>query len=501
MLVLCALPVVLRFALLRHDPVPAPQIADDFSNLLLGDTLAHGRLANPSHPMRRFFETAFVLQEPAYSSIYPPGQGIVLALGELIFRQPWAGILLADGLLCALCYWALRAWTTSTRALAGGLLAVLLFGPLGDWTNQYWGGLLPGIAGCLVFGALPRLRKSWTIPDALLLGIGLALQLMARPFEFTLLLPIVLYFLLPIPRNKLLQISLAIAAALFPAALLMLLQDKAVTGHWTTMPYILSRSQYGVPTTFTFQPLPKPEKPLTREQKEDYDAQCENHDEIPNSFRGFLKRWAQRVPDYGYFFPPPLLTALPFFLLSFRSRRTWSVFATLVFFSLGTNFYPYFYPNYVAVLIPLFLLITVTGLGNLNRIRLRNVAVGRGAVWLIALVCAGQFFWFYGSRLADRGTADYPWASWGLDTSDSYHDRIGILKQLARSPGSQLVFVHIGDDEDIQQWIQNKADIDHSPVIWALDLGSAENAKLLAYYPGRAAWRLLAAQPKLEPYK
>jgi len=37
--------------------------------------------------------------------------------------------------------------------------------------------------------------------------------------------------------------------------------------------------------------------------------------------------------------------------------------------------------------------------------------------------------------------------------------------------------------------------------VWALDLGTVENAKLLAFYPGRTAWRLLAAEPKLEPYK
>jgi hypothetical protein len=496
MLALIALPIVLRLALLAHNPVPAPQIADDFSNLLLGDTLAHGRLANPAHPMHRFFETAFVLQEPSYSSIYPPGQGIVLAVGELFFRQPWAGVLLASGVLCGLCYWALLAWTTSVRAFAGGLLAVLLFGPLGDWTNQYWGGLVSGIAGCLVFGALPRLRHSGTIRHALLLGAGLGLQLITRPFEFTLLLTVVLFFLTPtVLRN--LPKAVAIAAVMVPAMLLMLLQDRAVTGHWTTMPYMLSRTQYGVPTTFVFQPVPKPERQLTREQKEDYDAQCENHDDIPNTFRGFLRRWLQRVLDYGYFFPLPLLLAVPFSLLSLRS----SVVATLLFFSLGTNFYPYFYPNYIAVLIPLFLLITVTGLGNLHRVRLRNAAVGRVVVWLIALVCVGQFLWIYGSRMTGHGGPPYPWASWGLDTDDYYQERIAILNRLAHEPGSQLVFVHIGDDEDIQQWMQNAADIDRAHVIWSLDLGSAENAKLLEFYPGRVPWRLKAGVPKLEPYK
>src|ERR1700689_2895405 len=43
MLVLTAVPVLLRLALLAHNPVPTPRVADDFSYLLLGDTLAHFR--------------------------------------------------------------------------------------------------------------------------------------------------------------------------------------------------------------------------------------------------------------------------------------------------------------------------------------------------------------------------------------------------------------------------------------------------------------------------
>src|ERR1700685_2986354 len=71
-----AAPVILRLALLGQHPVPTPRVADDFSYLLLADTLAHFRLANPMHPMRRFFEGVFILQEPSYSSIFPLGQGL-----------------------------------------------------------------------------------------------------------------------------------------------------------------------------------------------------------------------------------------------------------------------------------------------------------------------------------------------------------------------------------------------------------------------------------------
>src|SRR5579862_8898987 len=111
MLFLGLLVVALRLALLPVHSVPTPAGADDFSFLLLGDTLAHFRLANPPNPMRQFFETTFVLQSPSYSSIYPLGQGLVLAFGQLFFGQPWVGVLLSMAALCALCYWMLRGWT------------------------------------------------------------------------------------------------------------------------------------------------------------------------------------------------------------------------------------------------------------------------------------------------------------------------------------------------------------------------------------------------------
>ena len=86
-LLLALLPIALRLMLLPQAPVPIPRTPDDFSFALLGDTLAHFRLANPVHPMSRFFETNFVLQDPTYSSIYPLGQGLALAFGELIFHS------------------------------------------------------------------------------------------------------------------------------------------------------------------------------------------------------------------------------------------------------------------------------------------------------------------------------------------------------------------------------------------------------------------------------
>ena len=74
-LILISLPVLLRILLLPTQPVPQPRVHDEFSNLLVADTLVHGRLANPTHRHYNHFETIYVLQQPSYSSIYPVGAG------------------------------------------------------------------------------------------------------------------------------------------------------------------------------------------------------------------------------------------------------------------------------------------------------------------------------------------------------------------------------------------------------------------------------------------
>lgn len=541
MLLLAALPVALRLLLLANHPIPTPDIYDEFGHLLVADTLRHFRLANPAHSLHQFFETFFVLQEPTYSSIYPIGQGLSLAIGRLIFGVPWAGVVLSTAALCALCYWMLRAWTTPAWALAGGLLAVFEFGPLSQWMNTYWGGSFAAAGGCLVFGALPRLRDRGSPAAGALLGIGLAMNLITRPYEGIFLGLSVILFLIPVLRNVLRQAdqsakgaarttepdtavnaprsvlrvtkrrtigrSLLIAAVvLLPAIGVTLLQNRRVTGSWTTLPYQLSQYQYGVPASLTFQPDPIPHRELTPQQQLEYKAQLAFRPDR-ETIETYLLRLEYRVRFYRFFFLPPLFAALPFFLWALKEKRFQWVSLTLLIFALGINFFPAFQLHYLAAVTCLFVLMSVAGLERLSRI-------SPDAARLILFLSIAYFGFWYTLHLFDSSRlslAFRPYETWDGLNHGNPERRIMVAHQLAElvthvstmPPGKLLVFVRYSPQHIFQdEWVWNDADIDAARIVWARDLGPSENEKLRAYYPDRTALLLEPDYrvPKLAPY-
>src|SRR6266849_1268313 len=79
-----------------------------------------------------------------------------------------------------------------------------------------------------------------------------------------------------------------------------------------------------------------------------------------------------------------------------------------------------------------------------------------------------------------------------------------ILSQLSDLPGRQLIIVRYRPDHALlaPDLADSDADIDHIRIIWARDMGPAENEELIRYYGARGAWLLDAdvIPPKFAPY-
>src|SRR5579871_1107122 len=129
-----------RAAALPVLPVPTPKVDDEFSHLLLADTLVHGRLANPTPPLWELFETLEVNMVPTYSSVYPPMQGLFLAVGRVISGSAFVGVMLSVAAMCGAICWMLQGWLPEEWAFLGGLIAVMRYGVFTYWNDGYMGG-------------------------------------------------------------------------------------------------------------------------------------------------------------------------------------------------------------------------------------------------------------------------------------------------------------------------------------------------------------------------
>jgi hypothetical protein len=417
--------------------------------------------------------------------------------------------------LAAALFWALEGWFAPAWALFGTLLALPLCS-FSYWMNSYMGGSVAAIGGALVAGAYPRLtgRLAGRKRDnaAWALGAGFVLLFFTRPYEGLLIaVPTVALVLLA-------RVSVGawarIACVGLAGAAAMGYYDQRVTGNPFQLPYFEYQAQYQATPQFNVQSLAAP-KQFRYEYMRLIDevwerTQWENARRprflvdrplqwvaAAAMFAGgtgsFLPLIALRasVVDQGavlnlsnlvriFFTGAMVLAPVAIFAWPLaRDRRTRFAVVLVAASIAGSFFSSAFYQHYAAPAVAP-ILILITGASR----RLRQTSLGTLAA-LIPLAAIGMSV-LDGAPALLREPALLRVAG-----------RARIEESVKDHPGRHLIIVrYSGGLRPIEEWVYNGADLDRASVLWAHDLGPAENRRLISYFHDREVWLF---QPNIDP--
>lgn len=460
---------------------PIPDNHDEFSYLLAADTFAHGRLTNPTHPFWEHFETFHVLQQPSNQSKYPPGPGLILALGAVLCGVPIVGAWLTLAAASMATCWMLRAWVPPRWAFLGAFIPVLNTSILRSWGQSYWaGGPLGMLGGALVLGALKRMGSRTSARDSALLGIGLVVLMLSRPYEGLLsAIPIAIVYLAIVvkrvrtDRRLLLPLAAPVSLMLTAGLSWLAFYNWSVTGNPLQLPYMAYESTYTRrpqlgSQLFLFWPRAEARQrtiPSLREgQIIDFSRKEALEYKLTRTRQFFLKL--------------PLILPVLFAGLALRRRWNWLALSVALIVFLGVIGLPmngrslYYAPGYAA-----FVVLVIEGCRQMRAALHRYPRVRRNVCGAFALVFVCHFVIQY---LATNRTP-----------SDAYRERDRIARELSQRPRQHLVFVTYAPDHFMMsEWVYNAADIEGAKVVWAHDLGPAKNAALRKHFKDRAVWRI-----------
>lgn len=462
--------------------IPQPEVHDEFSYLLAGDTFASGRLANPTHPHWQHFETFHVLQRPTYVSKYPPGQGIILALGQVLFGHPVAGVWLSIGFLCGAMYWMLSQWVPVKWSALGAFLVLVQIGLISYWAQSYWGGAVAATGGALLFGGGRRLVDRPELGAGIATGLGLGILALTRPLEGLLAsLPVLVVVGLILFRRSTSGRRALLTRGVLPALGLGILAvgffgyyNWRTTGSPVRPGYVEYNRQYGTTSLLGWQDR---ERPTYRHPRIEqfYDTYVSGA--VERVRHGFLRTLPLKLLGLAFFFLGPAVIALV--MLPWVLKERWLLFAfttTLLVlgFVLTTN---RAYPHYLAPVTALVFLLVVASLRELREF-LSNSRLGTAIIISILLVVSIRIVW----------EIQRPETLFA-------RERQRIVNRLQAHPGRDLVLVAYeeGHEErfDIHdEFVYNRANIDQAPIVWARYMGAREATELVRYFSERRAWLL-----------
>lgn len=469
---------------------PEPSVHDEFAYVLGAEIFAGGELARPTPAHWEHFESFHILLTPGYAPKYPPGHSLVLGLALKLFGDVRHGLWLEAGALVASVTWMLFAFVPARFAVLGGIACALQLALFSPWTMTFFGGSLAAIGGALMLGAAPRLERRPGLAVGGVLGLGVAILSLTRPFEGLVASFAVAVWLLvrSVPhvrsgakRPSSYALAGCGAGAVVAAALLFTgAHNQATTGDVLRMPYAEYDAQYSVYPPFLFQPpTPAPDYRHAEIERFSKTFQSGDRDLIggPRSYtiQSIRRQVRLLVSILGIVLSLPLLGAY----LALRRRTAPLAIATWGLVSLALTATTFCAPHYAAPGAGALYALALLGWScawRRSRGRWRNGVAAAGLAVGAGLVVVA----------AERSMDEH-----GGEDRHCGLVRARVVDRLEREPGRDLVIVETLPGHSFHHgFVYNAADIEASEIVWAHDMGLEENVALIEHYAGRVVWRL-----------
>lgn len=479
--------LVLLYVVLQNcwkGKIPEPTTYDELAYLLSAETFLQGQWTNQTPTGWEHFETIHVTLSPSYHGKYQPGMGMMLALGQWVFRHHYAGVVLALVLASLAMDWMFHLWLPARWALLASLLASIAL--TDTWNTYYLGGPLSAAAGALLLGTLRVVidrGSCWY--HGCLLGMSFTLFFWSRPFEGVVLSAMVcLYAIVTLWRNgrwmEIVRIILpGILLVIIPVGYVQLRYNEACVGSPWKLPYLEHEKQYALTPLFLWQ-SERSEKPRYRHRElQKFNENVLTWYDFQQTGNDWLAILVFKLGVVWLFFHHLLWLAfwpaMPDLL-----RHRWSRVALLflcIYVSAILSV-TWLFHHYVAPCMALITYLLVMGLRHLRCWKYAGKPWGR---WL--------FLALLFSYLAVMGVKTRYVAREAL--FPAVMKRQELLAKLVNSGGQHLVLVEYSQDHNPgHEWVYNSYHIPGQTVIWARAMTKDKNKQLIATYPGRTVWKL-----------
>jgi hypothetical protein len=257
------------------------------------------------------------------------------------------------------------------------------------------------------------------------------------------------------------------------------------TGNPTLMPYVANQEQYHVTKPFIWQtryPIPEYRQQVMRT--------FYVYHELPDYLNrtnpgGYTRLMGRKLGVFYEFFIWPMMILTIFAGWAMMKSRKMRIIPLMLLFMLAgllVEQWP-LQAQYPAPALGAVLLVVIYGLRLAWTWQPRGVPLGPMLVRSAVLIVFGLAVASAGKRILN------PYDVLAHQFLPTHIDRARLVSQLERIPGQHLLFVrHEPWDAGAVCWIYNDPDLNRSRIIWAHDMGDAENEKLIRLYPNRKVW-------------